>query len=90
MNDVDVVKMLVTLGSIETSIKDVKEQLGKLPCAENTERLVRLEQSFSNGKEYSIEQKSDKFKVNTQKIATISLAIIAIGMLLNLYKAFFN
>lgn len=97
MDDKGLKDILYSLGAIEASITDLKIQLSNLPCGTNTERLIKLEQSFMNGKELKkeLENKNKehietKFKSNGQILSIIALVISSIIALLNIYTTLFR
>jgi len=92
MEDAD---FLILLGSIEASLKDIKDDISNLPCKENTATLIELKQSYLKDKEYAREQKengvnsqSNKFKFNAQTIAIIAILISAIAVIVSAYSSF--
>ena len=92
MEDAD---FLILLGSIESSLKDIKDDISNLPCKENTATLIELKQSYLKDKEYAREQKengvnsqSNKFKFNAQTIAIIAILISAIAVIVSAYSSF--
>ena len=86
---------LILLGSIESSLNDIKKDISSLPCKENTATLIELKQSYLKDKEYAREQKenginkqTNKFKFNAQTIAIIAILISAIAVIITAYSSF--
>ncbi len=61
---------------IEGVVTEIKNNISRLPCKENTEKLIRIDQMLVNGKDQA---KTDQIKTDTRlKINSNHVAISAI------------
>ena len=72
---------------IETTVTEIKNTISRLPCRENTEKLIRIDQMLVNGKE---EAKTDqartdtRLKINSNHLAISAIIITFLGLILNI------
>lgn len=83
-----------SLGEIEASIKNIAGQLALLPCANNTKRLIQIEQSLQDREKFEKEKKElekefkgetkyseeKTFKMDARTISILSVIMIGINL----------
>lgn len=72
---------------IETTVTEIKNTISRLPCKENTEKLIRIDQMLVNGKEQA---KTDQIrtdthlKINSNHVAISAIVITFLSFVLNI------
>jgi len=72
---------------IETTVMEIKTALMRLPCKENTEKLIRIDQMLVNGKEQSKTDQArtdTRLKINSNHLAISAIIITFLGLILNI------
>ena len=75
------------LSYIEGTVKEIKNTISRLPCKENTEKLIRIDQMLVNGKEQAKTDQSKidtRLKLNSNHVALSAIIITFLSFVLNI------